>query len=149
MNHSCHSKRATPKEEEWIWAEATTSPNLCSLKCVWLVLSQCNLCNSMWQASIDLPSTYIIWEYTLFHYILSGLWPNKSSWSLFQLPLLFPVRCRAPQSCIISVDFLAPNCCPLTNSSQARACSCLLGFLSWQELSWCCLCIGALVPVCT
>ena len=116
------------------------------LKCAWLVLSTCNLCYFMWQASIDLPSTCIIWEYTLFHYILSGPWPNRSSWSLLQLPLLFPVQCRASQSCIISVDFPAPNCCPLTNSSQARACSCLLGFLSWQELSWCCLHTRTLVP---
>lgn len=76
----------------------------------------------------------ITWMYIHFYYTLNGLWPNKSYWSLLQLPLLFPVQSRSSQSCIISVNFTAPNCCPLTNSSQVWACSCLLGS-SGQELS--------------
>lgn len=138
-------KSTTPKEE-WIWADTATSPVSCSLKCTWLVVSQCNLCYFMWQAPVDLPSTRIIWEYALFYYRLSGPWPNKSSWK--PTSASFIISCTM-QSLTVLHNFCwlsTPNCCPLTNSSQAQACSCLLGFLAWQELSWCCLCTGALVP---
>lgn len=81
--------------------------------------------------SFQLPSQHMhnLGIYSFFHHILNGFWSNSSSWSLLlQFPLLLPVQTRVSQSCIISVDFPAPNCCPLTNSSQASACSCLLGF---------------------
>lgn len=113
---------------------------LCSLVLCLVVSGQQNhsrkLTSPHSAGNISLLGTrwWITWMYILFCYTLSGPWPNKSSWSLLQLPLLFPAQSKASQSCIISVNFTAPNCCPLTKQSSLSM-QLPAWFLSGQELS--------------
>lgn len=145
MSHGDHLKQTAPKEKGWILTDCSASPALCSS---WCTFSQCSLLP--YAAGFQTPSQYMYYLWVLYPFSLVTPWPLvKQLFPKLTASASFVTVCSV-QPCSLastSVDFSAASRCPLTNSSQAAACGCLLGFLSSPELSWCCLCIGGLMPV--